>query len=78
MDRSHSLPALSDRELEALTSAATWYAKYHSGVISERAHDRRAMAVEDRRKYLDLLAALRQLGIRVRVPDVLLDETQAA
>lgn len=72
------LSTLSDRELEALTGAATWYAKYHSGVIAERAGDTGAMAVEDRRRYLDLVAALRKVGVRVRVPDALLDEAQAA
>lgn len=64
--------------MEALAAAGTWYAKYHASVVAERAQDGGAMAVEDRREYLDLIAALAKLGVRVRVPDALLDTAQAA
>jgi len=69
---------LSEAELEALAAAATWYAKYHAAVIGEEAGDAGAKAVEDRRRYLDLIAALGKLGIRVRVPDALMDTARAA
>ena len=78
MERSFPATALSDRELEALSAAGAWYAKYHAGVVSEKADDRSARAVEDRRDYLDLIAALGKLGVRVRVPDALLDHAEAA
>jgi hypothetical protein len=78
MNRPDPFTSLSERELEALSAAGTWYAKYHASVIADQAHDRGAKAVEDRREYLDLLAALGKLGVRVRVPDPLLDTARAA
>ncbi|MGI8845942.1 MAG: hypothetical protein ACR2HC_07190 [Thermoleophilaceae bacterium] len=78
MQRPDPFTTLSERELEALSAAGTWYAKYHAGVIADKAADGGAKAVEDRREYLDLLAALGKLGVRVRVPDALLDDARAA
>ncbi len=78
MEPRDPLSGLSERELEALSAAGAWYAKYHSSVIAEQADDGGAKAVEDRREYLDLIAALGKLGVRVRVPDALIEEAQAA
>ncbi len=78
MEPRDPLRGLSDRELEALSAAGAWYAKYHSSVIAEQAGDGGAKAVEDRQEYLDLIAALGKLGVRVRVPDALMEEVQAA
>ena len=71
MDESTNLPELTERELQALRGAAVWYAKYHAGSIASAAHDSAAYAVADREEYLDLIAALAKLGVRVRVPDAL-------
>ncbi len=78
MKRPDPSSTLSERELEALSAAGTWYAKYHASIIAEQADDGGAKAVEDRREYLDLIAALGKLGVRVRVPDALIEEAQAA
>lgn len=67
------LAELSQREVEALRGAAVWYAKYHAAAIAEHAHDRGAYAVAEREEYLDLIAALRKLGVRLRVPEALMD-----
>ena len=78
MNRPDPFTTLSERELEALSAAGTWYAKYHASIIAEQAQDGGAKAVEDRREYLELLTALGKLGVRVRVPDALVDSAQAA
>lgn len=67
------LDELSSAELDALLDAATWYAKYRAATISERVDDRSAAAVVEREEHLDLLAGLRKLGVRVRVPDGLVE-----
>jgi len=72
------LSILSPRELDTLSAAGTWYAKYHASVIAEQAGDGGAKAVADRREYLDLLSALGKLGVRVRVPAALMGSAQAA
>ncbi|MEX2195060.1 MAG: hypothetical protein WD844_07220 [Thermoleophilaceae bacterium] len=71
MDRPDRLPALSERELTALRGAAAWYAKYHAGVVADHAAEDSAYAIAEREEYLDLVAALGKLGVRVRVPDAL-------
>jgi hypothetical protein len=76
VDESTILPEFSERELQALRGAAVWYAKYHAGSIASTAHDPAAYAVAEREEYLDLIAALAKLGVRVRVPDAL--QQQAA
>jgi hypothetical protein len=62
---------LEPRELDALCDAAVWYAKYRAADIAERSDDRSATAVVAREEYLDLITALRKLGVRIRVPDAL-------
>jgi hypothetical protein len=71
VDETTNLPAFTEREIHALRGAAVWYAKYHAGSIASTAQDRAAYAVEEREEYLDLIAALAKLGVRVRVPDAL-------
>ena len=63
--------ALSERELRALTQAATWYASYHAHIMSESADDPSAAAVARRERYIDLHEALWKLGIRRALPDAL-------
>ena len=65
------LPDFSEREIQALRGAAVWYAKYHAGAIANAAQDSGAYAVAEREEYLDLIAALDKLGVRVRLPDAL-------
>jgi hypothetical protein len=71
VDESTNLPEFTVRELQALRGAAVWYAKYHASPISSAAHDPAAYAVAEREEYLDLIAGLAKLGVRVRVPDAL-------
>lgn len=78
MGDSVRLGELSVSELEALRGAAVWYAKYHAADIERNASERAAYAVAEREEYLALIAALGKLGVRVRIPDALLDTTQAA
>ncbi len=62
------LEALSERELEAVVSAATWYAKYHERMISELADDHSALAVTRRERHQQLYNGLAKLGVRLRRP----------
>jgi hypothetical protein len=64
---------LTAAELAALRGAALWYANYHASAVAGLAGDTAAYAVEERGQYLDLVAALGKLGVRVRLPDALLD-----
>ena len=73
-----SLSLLTDDELRELRAAATWYANYHTRAIVEEAEDRSAYAVEERRRYLTLLAALNKLGVRKAIPDELADRKPLA
>ena len=68
---SQPVDALSERELRALTQAATWYASYHAHIMSESAADPSAAAVARRQRYVDLHEALWKLGIRRALPDAL-------
>jgi hypothetical protein len=72
------LHSLSARELQALRGAAVWYAKYHAATVTASAGERAADAVSEREEYLDLVAALHKLGVRIRVPDALLETASAA
>ncbi|MCZ7587998.1 MAG: hypothetical protein M5U27_03890 [Gaiella sp.] len=63
-----SVDALDAHELDALTSAAAWYFKYHGRMIAERADDRSAAALAQRDDFLDLHAALGKLGVRLALP----------
>lgn len=66
-------------ELEALRSAAAWYAKYHVVRVAELADDRSAYAETRREKFLSLVSALRKLGFDMALPDELRSgERQAA
>jgi hypothetical protein len=65
----HALAALGEDELDALTSAATWYFKYHGRMIAERADDRSAVALAQREDFHDLHAALWKLGVQVALPE---------
>lgn len=69
---------LTEQEVAAIRRAAVWYAKYHESRISELAKDPSAYAVVEREEYLDLVAALGKLGVRLPVPDGVVDERQAA
>ncbi len=64
---------LTTAELAALRGAALWYANYHASAVAGLAGDTAAYAVEERRQFLDLVAALDKLDVRVRLPDALLD-----
>ncbi|MGH2499800.1 MAG: hypothetical protein ACRDF0_06910 [Candidatus Limnocylindria bacterium] len=77
MSQPETFSDLSPREVDALRAAATWYAKYRATDVSERAGDRSAAAMVERDEYLDLISALRKLGVRVRVPDSLVDRLEA-
>lgn len=71
MDAETAIAGLTERELTALRGAAAWYAKYHAHVVAEHAGDDSAWAVAEREEYLDLVAALGKLGVRIRPPDAL-------
>jgi hypothetical protein len=62
---------LTEDELDAMARASTWYANYFAEQIAGDAGESHAYAVEARRGYLDLVSALRKLGIRYAVPDAL-------
>jgi hypothetical protein len=72
------LHTLTPRELQALRGAAIWYAKYHAGTVEEHARDKAAYAVSEREEYLDLVAALAKLGVKIRLPDALAEMSSAA
>ena len=59
---------LTDRELEAITSAAAGYAKQHAGTIADRAHDGSPHAEAQRVRYASLLTGLDKLGVRLPNP----------
>lgn len=65
-------------ELAALTSAATWYANYHAGIIADRADDDSAYAVAQRERYSALVTGLRKLGIRLPPADTTREESRQA
>ena len=61
--------SLDAHELDALTTAAVWYFKYHGRMIAERADDPSAAAVAQRDDFHDLHAALWKLGVQLALPD---------
>ncbi|GIK77332.1 MAG: hypothetical protein BroJett022_10220 [Actinomycetes bacterium] len=63
-----SFDALTSQEIDALKSAASWYAKYHARIIAESADDPSAYALAQRDRYLALLSGLDKLGVQVRNP----------
>lgn len=67
-DRARLLDDLSERELDALVAAATWYAKYHERMIAEIADDESAVALVRRERHQLLYDALGKCGIRLRRP----------
>ena len=68
LNRSEAIPELSEAELNALIGAATWYAKYHEGIIAELADDPSAAAVARRARFQDLHRSLSKFGVRLRRP----------
>lgn len=60
---------LTPDEALALRGAGIWYANYHARRIAAQAQETAAYAVEDRRQFLDLVSALRKLGVRFALPD---------
>jgi hypothetical protein len=72
--RADELASLTDTEVAALASAASWYANYHARIIAEQADDESAYAVAQRERYEDLVSGLQKLGARVAP----LGERQAA
>lgn len=78
MSDTGALPSLSQRELQALRGAAVWYAKYHAAAVAAHASERAAYAVSEREEYFDLIAALDKLGVKVRIPDALVELSPAA
>ncbi len=72
------LHMLTPRELQALRGAAIWYAKYHAAAVAAHATEKAAYAVSEREEYLDLIAALQKLGVKIRVPDALVELSSAA
>ena len=61
--------ALTEREIDALAAAAAWYARYHAPTIAQEANDLGAAAVGHRERYLELIVALRKLGVQILPPD---------
>lgn len=59
---------LSESEIRALASSASWYYNYHRRIIADLRDDRSAGAIVRREEFEDLRSALRKLGIRVRPP----------
>jgi hypothetical protein len=68
MAEAGSTQALTPQEIEALKSAASWYAKYHARIIAESADDPSAYALAQRDRYAALLSGLDKLGVQVRNP----------
>ena len=62
------LDVLTESELRALRSAAAWYAKYHGPMISVESDERGALVETRREQYVDLLMALRKLGLPLLPP----------
>lgn len=63
------IATLSDREVDVLASAAVWYARYHAPTIAQEAGDPGAAAASHRERYLELIVALRKLGVPIVPPD---------
>jgi hypothetical protein len=68
MSEAGSTQALTPQEIQALKSAASWYAKYHARIIAESADDPSAYALAQRDRYVALLSGLDKLGVQVRNP----------
>lgn len=62
------LDVLTESEFRALRSAAAWYAKYHGPTISAESDERGALVETRREQYVDLLMALRKLGLPLLPP----------
>ncbi|MGE4425967.1 MAG: hypothetical protein AB7G37_05910 [Solirubrobacteraceae bacterium] len=58
------LESLTEAEIDALVSAAGWYASYHQSDIRERWDDRSAAEATRRNKFLALHHGLRKMGVR--------------
>lgn len=69
---SRELPArfaqLTEEEALAVRGAATWYVKYHAGVIASAAGETTAYAVDQRERYRILVEGLGKLGVRIPLP----------
>lgn len=52
--------------------------KYHAATVAAHAAEKGAYAVAEREEYLDLVTALETLGVRIRVPDALVEMASAA
>lgn len=65
----HPFDELTDAETEAIRGAAVWYAKHHAAGIAGAAAATSALEVAERQEYMDLLAGLAKLGVRLRLPD---------
>ena len=63
------IAALTDRELDVLASASVWYARYHAPTIAQEAGDPGVAASAHRERYLELIVALRKLGVQILPPD---------
>lgn len=59
------LDDLTEAELAAVISAASWYANYHAHGIAEQAGDQSAYATARRERFADLARGLSKLGVRV-------------
>ncbi len=68
---STALPELDPEEIEALRSAAAWYASSFRDEIAGEADDPSAYATVERERYLALCRALQKLGLRFALPDAL-------
>jgi len=60
---------LTERELEAVARASTWYANYFAHELASEADQTHAYAVAERESYVALVEALRKLGIRFAIPE---------
>lgn len=69
---------LTPDEQAALTSAASWYANYHAGIIAQSADDGSAYSVVKRERFADLVRGLRKLGVRLPPPEAMLEQNDPA
>lgn len=69
---------LTEEEISALASAATWYAHYHAGIIAERADDQSGLAAGQRERYATLVDGLRKLGIRLPSVEMIVEDGAVA
>jgi hypothetical protein len=78
MESRDPMEGLTPAELDALRSAAAWYAKYNHAKIEASLDDPSAYAMVQRERYVALVSGLRKLGFDMALPDGLLADSRAA